>query len=176
MRVTGLLTLVLLIFAGQSFVNEANPKRIESVRSQETLAQATPFHAENLPKPARLPSGECTDQWTGTITYRIITSKKGSAENKVNFSYWNEEGIYETKAELDGRRNDQGAPLAIVRAAAHETKEWGGRGKSVCYRETDNSQAVRGTANETTTAFSITFEPRTREYSVLAPTLMVYAS
>jgi hypothetical protein len=46
----------------------------------------------------------------------------------------------------------------------------------VCYRETDNSQAVQGEANENTTAFSITFNPRTGEYSVLAPTLMVYAS
>src|SRR5688572_18795050 len=105
MRVTGFITLVLLIFAGQSLVNEANEK------------------------PGPLPTGECTDQWTGTITYRIITNKKGTAENKVNFSYWNEEGFYETKAELDGRRNDQGKQLAIVRAAAHETKEWGGRGK-----------------------------------------------
>ena len=158
MRVTGLLTLVLLIFAGQSFVNEANQKRTTFV------------------EPLQLPSGECTDQWTGTITYRVITNKKGTAENKVNFSHWNEEGFYETNAQLDGRRNDQGAAIAIVKAAAHETKEWGSRGKGVCYRETDNSQAVRGTANETTTAFSITFDPYTREYSVLAPTLMVYAS
>jgi hypothetical protein len=143
MRITGLLTLLFLIFAGQSSAPRA---------------------------PA-----QCK-QWTGIITYQIITKKKGTAENKLTFSYWNEEGFYETKAQLDGSRNEHGAPVATVRAIANENKEWGSRGKGVCYRETDNSQAVSGAANETTTGFSITFDPRSREYSVLAPVLMVFAS
>jgi len=152
MRITGLLALVLLSFAGQSFVNEANRNYV------------------------RVATGQCTDQWTGTITYRVNTNKKGTAENKLTFSHWNEEGYYETKAQLDGRRNGEGVPIASVRATAHENKEWGSRGKGVCYRETDHSQAVSGQAHEDTTAFSITFNSRTGEYSVLAPTLMVFAS
>ena len=145
MRVTGLLTLILLIFVNQ--ISQTGPQQ----------------------KP-------CTDVWTGTITYQITTRKKGTAENKVNFSHWDEESFYETKAELDGSRNAEGAAIAVVRANAYEKKEWGSRGKSVCYRETDNSQDVRGEAHENTTAFSITFNSRTGEYSVLAPVLMVYAS
>ena len=142
MRVTGLLTLILLIFA-----NQTSPQQ----------------------KP-------CTDVWTGTITYTIVTKKKGTAENKLTFSHWNEDTFYETKAELDGRRNEHGHQIASVRATAYENKEWGSRGKGVCYRETDNSQAVRGEAHDNTTGFSISLNPRTGEYSVLAPVLMVYAS
>lgn len=118
----------------------------------------------------------CTDVWTGTITYQITTRKKGTAENKLTFSHWNEESFYETKAELDGRRNEYGHQIAVVRATAYENKEWGSRGKGVCYRETDNSQAVRGEAHDDTTGFSISFNPRSGEYSVLAPVIMVYAS
>lgn len=144
MRVTGLLTSMLLIFAVQSSVP---------------------------PAPT-----QCTDQWTGTITYQITTKRKGTAENNVNISHWNDEGYYETKSELDGRRNEHGHQIAVVRATAYENKEWGSRGKGVCYRETDHDQAVRGEAHENTTGFSITFDSRTGEYSVLAPTLMVFAS
>jgi len=146
MRITGLFTLVLLIVGGQNFVYQRNPKN------------------------------PCTDQGTGTITYRVTRTKKGTAENKLTFSHWTEEQLYETKAELDGSRNAEGAAVATVRATAYENKEWGSRGKGVCYRETDNSQAVSGAANDSTTGFSITFNSRTQEYSVLAPTLMVYAS
>ncbi len=153
MRISGLLTLVVLIIAGQSFVN-----------------------AGKLPGYVQLPRAQCTDQWTGTILYRVNAKRQGTAENNVNVAHWNEERFYETKAELDGSRNEQGAQIANVRAISEEKKDWGSRGKGVCYRETDNSQAVQGTANETTTAFSISLNPRTREYSILAPTLMVYAA
>ena len=142
MRVTGLVTLILLIFA-----NQTSPQQ----------------------KP-------CTDVWTGTITYQVTTKKKGTAENKLTFSHWNEDTFYETKAELDGRRNEHGHQIASVRATAYENKDWGSRGKGVCYRETDNSQAVRGEAHDDTTGFTISFNPRTGEYSVLAPVIMVYAS
>ena len=148
----GLVTIVLLIFAGQNFVNQSNQN------------------------PARLPPSQCTEPWTGTIFYQVITTKKGTAENNVTMSHWDEETVYETNSELDGSRNSEGALVAKVRANAHQKKEWGSRGKGVCYRETDNSQAVQGQASENTTAFTITLNPRTGEYSVLAPTLMVYAS
>ena len=148
MRIT--LILVLFILAASSFVTPAN-------------------QASQTKSP-------CTDVWTGTILYRVVHKRQGTAENNVNISHWNDDRFYETKAELDGSRNEHGAPVAKVRATSYENKQWGGRGKGVCYRETDNSQAVQGAANENTTAFSITFNPRTREYSLLAPTLMVYAS
>lgn len=152
MRIIALLTLTLLICAAQNVVNHAHQN------------------------PTRLPSGQCTEPWQGTIHYQITTKKKGTAENNVNISHWNEEGFYETNTKLDGSRNEQGAPIASVQANAYENKEWGSRGKGVCYRETNHDQAVRGEAHENTTAFSILFNSRTGEYSVLAPTLMVYAS
>ena len=127
-------------------------------------------------KETKLPHQGVKTEWLGTIEYRIVRRKQGTAESNVNIAYWKEEAVYETNAQLEGRRNEEGVPLAFVRANAHETKDWGSRGKGVCYRETDNSQAVRGEAYDTTTAFSITLNPRTGEYSILAPTLMVYAS
>ncbi len=150
MRVTGFLTLLLLIVT--SLVNPAT--------QEPPAAKARP----------------CTGEWQGTIIYRVLTKKEGTAENNVNVSWWNYQGFYETKAQLDGVRNSDGAAMAFVRAEANEKKEWGSRGKGVCYRETNHSQDVMGVARENTSAFSVTVNPRTREYSVLAPTLMVYAS
>ena len=147
MRVTALLTLVLLIFSSLVKQDPPDPK-----------------------------SRPCTGEWQGTIIYRVITKKEGTAENNVNMSWWNYQTFYETKAQLDGVKNSEGAPVAFVRAEANEKKEWGSRGKSVCYRETNNSQFVMGVERENTSGFSVTFNPRTREISVLAPTLMVYAS
>lgn len=118
----------------------------------------------------------CTDQWQGTITYKVISKKEGTAETNVVAHYWNEDHYYEARAQLDGRRTAEGAPIARVEAHASEVKQWGGQGKGVCYRKTDETQGVRGMAKENTTAFSIVFNPRTKEYSVSAPTPIVEGS
>ena len=118
----------------------------------------------------------CTGQWTGTITYRVIGKKEGSAENTANTSYWNEDYYYEARAQLDGTRTAEGRAIARVQAHASEVKKWGGQGKGVCYRKTDQVQSVHGKETETTTAFSITFNPRTQEYSVSAPNPVVTGS
>ena len=118
----------------------------------------------------------CTDQWQGTITYKVISKKEGTAETNVVRHYWNENQYYEARAELNGQRTAEGAPIARVEAHATEVKEWGGQGKGVCYRKTDETQGVRGTRKENTTAFSILFNPRTKEYSVSAPTPVVDGS
>lgn len=121
-------------------------------------------------------SAQCTEPWQGTITYKVHTKKEGTAENKVNVSYWNYETNYEVYAQVAGRKTPEGAPLALVEANANDSREWGSRGKGICYRETDEVQKVLGVATENSSAFDIILNPRTREYSVLAPTLMVYAS
>ncbi|HEU4766197.1 MAG TPA: hypothetical protein VFS77_02455 [Pyrinomonadaceae bacterium] len=118
----------------------------------------------------------CQGQWQGTITYRVISKREGTAESNVNVSYWNDNAYYESRAVLDGRRTEEGAPIARVEAHASEVKEWGGRGKGVCYRETHQSRTLKGQTTETTTAFSIIVNPRTREYSVSAPTPIVIGS
>lgn len=115
----------------------------------------------------------CTDQWTGTITYRVTSKKEGTAESNVVSSWWKEEAYYESRAQLDGRRDSLGNEIAIAEAHASEVKNWGGRGKGVCYRETEESQTVMGKTRENTTAFSISVNPRTKEYTVSGPTPVV---
>ena len=109
------------------------------------------------------------------ITLEVTYKKQGNMENNVIIRRWSEESYYLAKTQLDGSRNDQAEPIAKVRAVANESREEATRGKGECYRETHESRAVSG-ANEETTGSSILFNPRSREYSVLAPTILVYAS
>jgi hypothetical protein len=118
----------------------------------------------------------CTGQWQGTITYVSISKKEGSAESFVNKQYWKEDSYYEARAQLDGRRDNLGAPLARVEAHASEVKEHGGQGKGECYRESKQVQELSGRATETTTGFSISMNPRSGRYSVSAPTIVVTGS
>lgn len=118
----------------------------------------------------------CQGQWQGTITYKVSSKKEGTAEGPTNTTYWNDTAYYEARAQLDGRRTEQGSPIARVEAHATEVKEWGGQGKGVCYYKNDQKQSVRGQRNENTTAFSILENPRTRQYSISAPTPVVVGS
>ncbi len=115
----------------------------------------------------------CTGQWQGTINYVSISKKEGTAESFVTKQYWKEESYYEARAQLDGRKDSLGAPLARVEAHASEVKENGGQGKSECYRETRQLQEISGRGTETTTGFSITMNPRSGRYSVSAPVMVV---
>ncbi|HEU4715152.1 MAG TPA: hypothetical protein VFS76_26625 [Pyrinomonadaceae bacterium] len=118
----------------------------------------------------------CKGQWQGTITYKVFSKKEGTAESVSNTSYWNETAYYEARAQLDGTKDNLGSPIARVEAHASEVKEWGGQGKGACYGKSDQAQSVRGHTNENTTAFSISVNPRTRQYSVSAPTPVVIGS
>jgi hypothetical protein len=118
----------------------------------------------------------CKGHWQGTITYTTSFKEKGSAENVHLTQSWNDEKFYEAKAVIPGRRDDQGSQIANVQATAHERREMIGTGKGVCYRTTTQIREVSGSNGETTTAFSITMNPRTRQYSVSAPTILVQAT
>jgi hypothetical protein len=119
----------------------------------------------------------CQGQWTGTITYTVTSKREGSGENAANKSSWKEEFYYQAKAQLDGRTDNYGKPLARVDAEGTETKLSESIGKSrPCHREGKQTWRVSGNASETTSAFSITVNPRTGEYSVSAPTIIVPAS
>ena len=115
----------------------------------------------------------CKGQWQGTITYRAISKKEGSAEGPSTTTYWKEESYYEARAQLDGRRDNLGSPIAHVEAHASEIKERGGTGKGPCYRVNRQVQTGSGQATENTTAFSITFNPRSGQYTVSAPEVAV---
>lgn len=118
----------------------------------------------------------CTGQWQGTINYKVLSKREGTAESNVVSSYWNEQQYYEARAKLDGRRTAEGAAIAIVEAHASDVRSWGGKGKGVCYGQSDQAQSIHGQGRENTTAFSIVLNPRTREYSVSAPTPVIYGS
>ena len=66
--------------------------------------------------------------------------------------------------------------MALVKATATQTRERTSTGKGVCYRTSTQIHHVQGSASETTTAFSVTYNPRSGEYTVSAPTPVVEAS
>ena len=118
----------------------------------------------------------CKGQWQGTITYSTSLKEQGSAENLVNKSSWNDVEQYDLTAQISGRRTDEGAPLALVKATASLTRERISTGKGVCYRTSTQIQHVQGAESATTTGFSITENPRSGEYHVSAPTIVVEGS
>jgi hypothetical protein len=118
----------------------------------------------------------CKGLWQGTITYSTSLKEKGSAESFVNKSSWNDVEQYNATAQISGRRTAEGAQMAMVKATASQTRERISSGKGVCYRTSTQIQHVEGSATETTTAFSITYNPRAGEYTVSAPTVVVEAS
>ena len=118
----------------------------------------------------------CKGQWQGTITYSTSLKEKGSAESVSNISSWNDVQQYNATAQISGRRTDEGAQLAFVKAKASLTRERTSTGKGVCYRTSTQIYHVEGTTSETSTGFSITYNSRSGEYSVSVATPVVDGS
>jgi len=117
----------------------------------------------------------CKGHWQGTITYTTSLKEEGSAENIHLKQSWNEAKHYEAKAEIPGRKDDQGQQIATVRATASARSERISTGKGVCYRTTTQIRELNGSETATTTAFSVTLNPRSGQYTVSAPTILVNA-
>jgi hypothetical protein len=118
----------------------------------------------------------CTGQWQGTISYTTTLKEEGSAESFVNKQTWKDDYYYEARATLDGKKDSLGAPLARVQAHASLIKDRTSTGKGVCYRTSRQLQELHGEDTVVTTGFSVTVNPRTNEYSVSAPTIVVEGS
>lgn len=118
----------------------------------------------------------CKGLWQGTITFSTSVKEKGSAESNVNRSSWNDVALYDSTVQLSGRRTAEGAPIALVKATASQVRERISSGKGVCYRTSTIIHQLQGSSNATTTGFSITSNPRSGEYHVSAPTIIVEAS
>jgi hypothetical protein len=118
----------------------------------------------------------CNGQWQGTITYVATLKEEGSAESFTNKQHWKNESYYEARARLDGRKDNLGAPLALVQAHASQVREMDGTGKGECYRESKQIQGISGRQSETTTGFTISVEGRTGRYRVSAPIIVVNGS
>jgi hypothetical protein len=118
----------------------------------------------------------CKGHWQGTITFTTSFKEIGSGESNVNKSSWNDNAQYTATAQISGRTDGQGAPLALVKATASEVKERTSSGKGVCYRTGTTIHQLQGSSSATTTGFSITSNPRSGEYHVSAPTIIVDAT
>lgn len=118
----------------------------------------------------------CKGHWQGTITYTSEFKEVGSAENIHLTQSWDDETFYRATAEILGRKDDQGLQIATVKATAREKKTSIGTGKGVCYRTTTQIRELSGSETVTTTGFSVTVNPRSHQYVVSAPTILVPAS
>ena len=118
----------------------------------------------------------CKGHWQGTITYTSEFKEVGSAENIHLTQSWDDETFYQADAEIPGRRDDQGGQIARVKATAHEKKTSISTGKGVCFRTTTQTRELSGAENVTTSFSGVTINPRTRQYTVNAPTILVNAS
>lgn len=118
----------------------------------------------------------CKGHWQGTITYTAEFKEVGSAENVHLTQSWDDETFYQAKAEIPGRKDDQGLQIATVKATAHEKKTSVGTGKGVCFRTTTQIRELSGSATATTTGFSVTVNPRSHQYVVSPATILVPAS
>ena len=117
----------------------------------------------------------CKGHWQGTITYTTSLKEEGSAENLHLKQSWNEEKHYEAKAEIPGRKDDQGQQIATVHATASARSERVSTGKGVCYRTSTQIRELNGSETATTSGFSVTLNPRSGQYTVSAPTILVNA-
>ncbi|HEU4837216.1 MAG TPA: hypothetical protein VFS90_22485 [Pyrinomonadaceae bacterium] len=118
----------------------------------------------------------CKGHWQGTITYTSEFKETGSAENLHLTQSWDDETFYRAEAEIPGRRDDQGLQIARVKATAREKKTDISTGKGVCYRSTTQVRELNGSENVTTGFGGVSINPRTRQYTVLAPTILVHAN
>ncbi len=118
----------------------------------------------------------CRGQWQGTITYSTLLKEVGSAESNVVKQSWNDEAHYNAEIVLTGHRNDDGAAIARIKATASRRRERTSTGKGVCYRSTTTIDDVKGSESATTTGFSVTVNPRSGEYTVSPPGIVVNAS
>jgi hypothetical protein len=118
----------------------------------------------------------CKGKWTGTMSYSMTFKEKGSAENNVNISSWNDHARYDSEIVIRGRGDDQGVRYASVTAKASMVRERISTGKGVCYRTSTQIDQLQGSERVTTTGFSVTENRRTGEYHVSAPVIVIEAN
>jgi hypothetical protein len=118
----------------------------------------------------------CQGHWQGTISYTTEFKETGSAENIHLTQSWDDETFYNAEAVIPGRRDDQGLQIARVTATAREKKTSISTGKGVCFRTTTQVRELNGSENVTTGFSGVSINPRTRQYTVLAPTVLVNAN
>ncbi|HEX6717722.1 MAG TPA: hypothetical protein VF088_11465 [Pyrinomonadaceae bacterium] len=117
----------------------------------------------------------CKGHWQGTMSYSTSFKEVGSAETVANKQSWNDQAQYDSEIVISGQRDNQGAPIARVKATASMVKERISTGKGVCYRTGTTVQQLQGSGTATTNGFSITMNPRSGEYHVSPPSIIVDA-
>lgn len=104
--------------------------------------------------------------WRGTVTFKSVYHHKTSAERNDNMSYESEDALYNATLVIDGRKDENGAPVGKVKATASQTKERGGRGSGECYRVSRQFQTVSGNTETETIGFTISMNPRSGRYNI----------
>jgi hypothetical protein len=118
----------------------------------------------------------CNGQWQGTISYTYALREVGSAESNVVTQSWNDEEHYDSEIQISGLRTNLGAALATVKATASRRRERISTGKGVCYRTSTQIDDVKGSDTVVTTGWGVTVNPRTQEYRVSPPAIVIEAS
>jgi hypothetical protein len=118
----------------------------------------------------------CKGQWIGTITYTSTLKDVGSAQDFRTQRTWNDEATYEATAQLDGRRDNLGAPMARVKARAHERTERFSTGKVGCFYAITKIQELNGSETVDTSGSFVYMNPRSGKYQVHFPAILVSAS
>ena len=118
----------------------------------------------------------CKGQWIGTITYTSTLKDVGSAQDFRTERTWNDEATYEATAQLDGRRDNLGAPMARVKARAHERTERFSTGKVGCFYAITKIQELNGSETVDTSGSFVYMNPRSGKYQVHFPAILVSAS
>ena len=118
----------------------------------------------------------CKGQWIGTITYTTALKDSGSAEDFRTRRTWNDEFTYEGTAQLDGRMDNLGSPLVRVKAKAHERTERFSTGKVGCFYAGTKIRELNGSETVDTSGFYVLTNPRSGQYHVSFPAVLVSAS
>ena len=118
----------------------------------------------------------CKGQWIGTITYTTTLKDVGSAEDFRTRRTWNDEASYEGTAQLDGRTDNHGAPMVRVTAKAHERSERFSTGKVGCFYAGTKIRELNGSETVDTSGFYVLMNPRSGQYNVSFPAILVSAS
>ena len=142
------------LFQTMTLINEEEVLKVGSMEKNLECARAVQ---------ERLSGGE---GWRGTITYATKYVYKGNAQRANNINFWDESSSYDATIQIDGKLDENGAPIARLTATANEKTSNGGRGTVGCYRISEQVQEVSGTAESDKAVVTVSQNPRAGNYNI----------
>jgi hypothetical protein len=142
------------LFQTMTLLSEAEALKVGSIEKNFECARAVQ---------ERLSGGE---GWRGTITYTTKYTYKGNAQRGNNINFWDESSSYDATIQIDGKLDENGAPIARLTATANEKTANGGRGTVGCYRISEQVQEVSGAVENDKAVFTVSQNPRAGNYNI----------